>query len=476
MKFIISSIALLLSQEAFGLVWQVGPTRPYQYCSQVAPLVQNGDTIQIDYATYVNDKQVQWNKNNLFIVGVGGRPRLQAGSIIATDSVNGKGIFVVSGANVTIENIEFINAAVISHNGAGIRQEGANILVRRCKFDGNEMGILCGNIANCKTTVEYSEFLNGGSIKDPGYQHNIYINHIDTLIFRYNFSYNAIAQGHEFKSRANYNFILYNTIANYQTIDSRNIDIPNGGTAVIMGNVIEQGLNSSNSNIIGFGKEGLNNTAPHDLWIVSNTIVNKKTTGSFIDINTGTQKLFLKNNIMAGAKTGGLMIGSAASIDSSHNIVTDIIANCGFVDAGNYNYGLLSNSIAVDAGLALSASVGGYLLQPDKTYKDTCGFENRIILNALDIGAFEYNNTLSLQNQTAIRAFTVYPNPASDFVTVSLPDQMHTVQFYNSFGVVVKEVLIVNNEATDVSDLPGGLYFVSLKNAASQTHKLLILN
>ncbi|MBK6838286.1 MAG: hypothetical protein IPG90_08405 [Bacteroidetes bacterium] len=42
---------------------------------------------------------------------------------------------------------------------------------------------------------------------------------------------------------------------------------------------------------------------------MNNTFVNKKTTGSFIDIASGTNKLFLKNNILAGAKTGGLIPG-----------------------------------------------------------------------------------------------------------------------------------------------------------------------
>ncbi|MBK6838284.1 MAG: hypothetical protein IPG90_08395 [Bacteroidetes bacterium] len=45
---------------------------------------------------------------------------MQAGSIIANDNVNGKGIFVISGSNVRVENIEFANAAVIDMNGAGI--------------------------------------------------------------------------------------------------------------------------------------------------------------------------------------------------------------------------------------------------------------------------------------------------------------------------------------------------------------------
>ena len=91
MKSTISIFAfffLLLTQQSFATVWNVGPTRSYTYCSQVAPLVQNGDTIEIDFATYINDPQVIWNKNNLYIVGDGGRPRLEAGSIIANDNVN----------------------------------------------------------------------------------------------------------------------------------------------------------------------------------------------------------------------------------------------------------------------------------------------------------------------------------------------------------------------------------------------------
>ncbi len=463
---------VLFGIQSYATLWQVGPARTYTYCSQVAPLVQDDDTVQIDFATYINDPQVQWSKSNLYIVGVGGRPRLQAGSIIANDNVNGKGIFVISGSNVRVENIEFANAAVIDMNGAGIRQEGINLFVHACKFDGNEMGILQGGtIPNCKTTVEYCEFLNGGSSANPGYQHNIYINHIDTLIFRYNFSYNSIAEGHEFKSRANYNFILYNTIANYQSVDSRTIDLPNGGTTVLMGNIIEQGPNSANSNILGYGKEGLSNTAPHELWIVNNTFVNKKTTGSFIDIASGTNKLFLKNNILAGAKTGGLILGTATTLDSSNNFINDFISNCGFVNANTYNYHLLSNSVSVDAGIAISTSVEGVLLQPDKMYKDTCLFESRPLLNAIDIGAYEYNSSSSVPEFLVRNNFEIYPNPSSGFITVhySGTDESQSFQIYNPIGKIVKEISIHNNEIINVSDLPDGVYFICPKNNSRAT-------
>lgn len=478
MKHIFTIIVLLICQQALATVWEVGPTKSYKYCSEVEQLVQNGDTVTIDYATYKNDKQVTWRKDNLFITGVGGRPRLEAGSLIANDHSNGKGIFVLFGNNITIENIEFANAAVPDHNGAGIRQQSPRLIVRHCKFIGNEMGILSGGGENSRTLVEYCEFLNGGSVAHPGYQHNIYINHIDTLIFRYNFSYNAIASGHEFKSRANYNFILYNTIANYTTVDSRTIDIPNGGTAVIMGNIIEQGPNSENTNLLGYGLEGLINKAPHELWIVNNTFVNKKNKGSFVSIKAGTQKLTLENNILAGAKTGGLIIGKAETLDSSNNLITDVIADCGFRDADNYDYHLLSNSVAVDAGTSVTDIVGGYLLTPDKMYRDTCNYEDRTIENSIDIGAYEYNNPLSVNEFNQEATFLVYPNIVSQMITVNFPtlNKPQTLQFYNTSGILVKEISMERSGKVNVSDLANGLYLISLKNSTMQAHKIFVVH
>jgi len=114
--------------------WLVSPDEEYKFCSQVSSLVSDGDTIEIENATYDNDKQVTWTKNNLLIKGIHGMPKLKAGSIIANDNSNGKGIFVIRGNNTIVENIKFNNAKVPDHNGAGIRQEGKNLLVRHCGF------------------------------------------------------------------------------------------------------------------------------------------------------------------------------------------------------------------------------------------------------------------------------------------------------------------------------------------------------
>lgn len=458
MKLKIIAFFLVVCQVAQAKIWQVGPTRTYTYCDKVVNLVQNGDTVQIDAATYSNVPQVIWRKANLYLVGVGGRPILKAGATIANDNVNGKGIFVISAANVKVENIEFANAAVIDNNGAGIRQEGANLWVTKCRFIANEMGILCGNIANCKTTVEFCEFFNGGSAKNPGYQHNIYINHIDTLVFRYNYSHDAIAQGHEFKSRATYNFILYNRIANEVSEDSRTIDIPNGGTSVIIGNVIEQGENSANTNLLGYGLEGLTNAAPHCLWVVNNTFINKKNKGSFIHIQANTDTLFVKNNIFAGANTSGILVGTAKFTDNTNNLIDDNIANIGFVKPEKFDYHLIASSKARDAGVLINKKIKDYQLQVKLMYKDTCQFEQRTLSGTIDIGAFEYATSVTT-NDLNVAPILLYPNPTSGLLFLKNHDEQAAFILYNIEEKLVKRGVVQDN-SIDISNENSGLYLL----------------
>lgn len=440
---------LLLAKQ-----WLVKPGTTYPNPQSVNTLVADGDTINIEAALYSNQIQVSFTKNNLLIRGINGRPRLEAGSLLAANT-NGKAIFVISGKNCHVHNIEFANAAVLDHNGAGIRQEGCDLLVTNCYFNGNEMGILGGNLSPCKVTMEHNLFANNGSQANPGYQHNIYINHIDTFIFRYNYSINAIAEGHELKSRAHRNIIMYNYIANLNTVDSRNIDIPNGGTAVIVGNIIEQGQNSSNSNIIGFGLEGFTNTAPHNIWLSHNTIVNKKSTGSFVQVANGTDTLFLKNNIMVGAKTGGLLIGSANVLDSSSNFINNSLASVGFVNEADHDYHLTKNSPLIDKGSFVLKHYGNYNLSPLFEYADTAKFTLRKMYGIPDIGAFEFVKSATV-NRLESKQVSMYPNPVTNLLNLDLPN--HTpFEIYTIDGRYVLGGLILNKQI-DIDVLPKAIY------------------
>ena len=455
-------------------VFNVGPSRTYKYCSDVVSLVRDGDTVNIDAADYTNDKQVQWTANRLLIRGVGGKPRLFAGSIIANDASNGKGIFVIKGNNCIVDNIEFRDARVKSHNGAGIRQEGLDVLIKNCVFNGNEMGILAGGyIPGCTITVEYCVFLNGGSTADPGYQHNIYINHVDTFIFRYNFCYDAIAQGHELKSRADKTYILYNRISNFNSEDSRNIDIPNGGTAVILGNVIEQGPNTSNSNIIGYGLEGLINPGPHNLWISSNTIVNRHTKGSFVQVSaTGTDTLLLWNNILAGPKTGGLLVGTPATLDSSNNFITDKPSDVGFIDNPGLNYRLSAASPALNAGKFPSRKAGTFSLIPAREYRDTCRWDSRLSDGLPDIGAYERTSPAGLMPEP--EQPLLYPNPATDRIFAGNSFGWDNWQLTDIHGRTF--YIQLQDGSLHVGHLPVGVYLLSASAKGSYfSSKLFIV-
>lgn len=336
--------------------WLVGSGRQYTTPSAVASLAADGDTVVIDAGDYTGDV-CSWRAHNLLLRGNGGRARLAAGG----KSAEQKAIWVIKGNNTTVENIEFTDCKVPDHNGAGIRQEGVNLTVRNCAFRRNEMGILAGNNLQSTIIVEYSEFDHSGY--GDGYSHNIYINHIYRFVFRYNYSHHALV-GHECKSRAHRNEILYNRLTNEDGHASREIDLPNGGFSIVMGNVIHQGLNAENSNIIGYGMEGLSDSLQNELYVVNNTIVNERPAGSFVQALAGTSRVMLRNNIFVGA---GSVFDGTIMPDSANNIRVATIAAAGFADAANYDYHLTASSPAVVA--AASAGIAGtFSLTPTDEY------------------------------------------------------------------------------------------------------------
>jgi len=471
MKAILPFLLLLIAVSSVkSRVWVVGPECEYKFCSEVAPFVEDNDTVFIELGVYENDEQVTWRKNNLYISGINGHPSLVAGEKIATDSSNGKGIFVIQGQNTTVENIDFYNSRVPDHNGAGIRQEGAGLTLRHCLFYDNEMGILCGSIPNCTILIEYCDFRNSGSSSNPGYQHNVYINHVDTLIFRYNYTANAIAEGHELKSRASNNFIEFNRIMNLTSQDSRNIDLPNGGTAVIVGNIIVQSNYSVNNNIIAFGSEGLTNPGPHNIWLASNTIVNYKNKGNMLDV-AGIDTLFLKNNIMVGSKSDSIILGIYATLDSANNIVSPYVENACFVKKATYDYDLEEYSPAVDSGEIVYKSIKGHSLNP--AFEPLCyyDFHERINQGKIDIGSKEYHSTYSIYEPEDI-VITIYPNPATDKVMIRSKcgdtKYFENIEIYNALGecVILQHVPFNSNGELnlDISSLISGVWYLKISN------------
>ncbi len=192
-------IYLFLFYTTYANVLQVGQDKQYKLPSQALTAAQDGDTVEIDSGTYTGDVCI-WKKNNLLVRGVGGYAHLAAGG----KNAGGKAIWVVQGNDDVLEDIEFSDCTVPDNNGAGIRFEGTNLTIHHCYFHDNEDGILAGDNANSDIIIESSEFARNGY--GDGYSHNLYINHVKSLTFRFCYSHHAKV-GHNLKSRAYTNYI-----------------------------------------------------------------------------------------------------------------------------------------------------------------------------------------------------------------------------------------------------------------------------
>ncbi|MCC7031110.1 MAG: T9SS type A sorting domain-containing protein [Chitinophagaceae bacterium] len=439
----------LISQAA---TWLVGPTQVYTKPSQVSSLVNDGDTVLIDAATYVSDV-CYWSKNNLVLKGVGqGYAHLDANGA----AYGGKAIWVIGGNDTRVENIEFSHCTVADKNGAGIRQEGANLTAVHCYFHHNEMGLLAGDISNCKIMIEKSELAFNGY--GDGYSHNIYINHIDTFVFQYNYSHDAFV-GHEVKSRAKNNYILYNRITSESGTDSRNIDLPNGGRSFLIGNIINQQQASQNNNLVGYGLEGLANAVFNELYVINNTLVNEKNVGSFFDISSGTELFKAYNNVCAGM--GTFYTNAPLVIDTMKNMIVNSYAALMFQDAANYQYQIsfptYGSSPLFNQGMA-PGSVGSFSLSPQSVSVHPQNFASRCTNASFDIGAYEECVPAAVSS-TETDYFLIYPNPARGSFYLS-----ETCVKLKLFDLSGKCVFETDQKQYIQVNLPAGLYQAVITN------------
>lgn len=369
-------------------VLRVGPGMPYLTPSMAAKVANNGDVIEIIAGTYPDDV-ASWPQNNLTIRGIYGRARMIANG----NSAEGKGIWVVKGNNVTIENIEFAGASVSDHNGAGIRFEGANLTIRGCYFHDNENGILTGENPASAILIEYSEFADNGF--GDGYTHNIYVGKVNSLTVQFCYIHGA-KSGHNVKSRARINYIFCNRI-----MDERNgtssyaIDISNGGVAYLIGNIIQQGALSENYHVISYGAEALS-YPDNKLFAVNNTIINDRRDGGvFVRVAPSTTPARLINNIFYGP--GRIVDGPAIKktnlIISGDKNQKSTRGSNGFVDPNEYDYRLASGSLAIDAGSNPGTDEGIDLIAKFQ-YRHAAKSEKRVVRAVVDIGAFEYDDQI----------------------------------------------------------------------------------
>jgi MYXO-CTERM domain-containing protein len=376
-RFVLSSVlagcllAVLGRAPARAATRAVGPGKAYaKPCAAIAA-AQDGDVIEIDAGTYTGDVCAV-AASHLTLRGVGGRAHLEA----AGAAFGGKGTWVIQGDDTTVENVEFSGAQVPDMNGAGIRQEGHGLVVRNCYFHDNEDGILSGG--GGEILVEGSEFANNGA--GDGFSHNMYIGHEQKFTLRWSYSHHAKV-GHIVKSRADQNFILYNRLMDEADgTSSYTVDLPNGGTSFLIGNLIQQGPSTQNAVIVAYAEEGATNTSA-DLYVVSNTFVNDRGSGTFLSLAAAAMPAVVRDNIFLG---GGTVITQASAVMAGNFTTGDPM----LVDRAGFDYHLKTGSPCVNAGVDPGTGAGMSLL-PTLEYVHPASREARTSVGVIDIGAYE---------------------------------------------------------------------------------------
>jgi MYXO-CTERM domain-containing protein len=379
---------LAFSSPALAATLQVGPGKPYAKPCDANKDAKDGDVIEIDAAGDYTGDVCQWSQNNLTLRGVNGRPKIDATGVSIP---NGKGIWVFYGDTTTVENVELSGAQVPDANGAGIRHQGLNLTVRGCYIHDNQDGILGAPLANGQPAdgqgevlIESSEFARNGA--GDGQSHNMYLNHYAKVTLRWSWSHSSNV-GHLLKSRALQTFVIANRLSDDESTNvSYEVNLPNGGTAFVIGNVIEQGADPNgeeNGAIIDFGSEGP--VSGSALFVVNNTIINNRAKGgTFVQVNSGVSTpTLVRNNILVGA--GTICNQASATLDHNFSMGDPMLA-----DAANLDAHLLPGSPCVDMGVDPGMG-GGMDLTPMFHYVHPASHENRTTVGTIDIGAYELN-------------------------------------------------------------------------------------
>lgn len=244
---LVASLSVPVSTAA---VIMVGEGEAITRIADAARIARDGDLVLIKPGTYRGDVTV-WEQHALEIRGLSPQPTLIADGKIA----EGKAIWVFRNGRIKVGNLAFRGARAADGNGAAIRFERGALEIQGCTFEDNQMGVLTGNVADASLIVRDSVFANAPAQSAP-LPHLLYVGRIDTVHVEGS-RFEGGHFGHLIKSRARTSVLRYNFIVDGPAgRASYEIDLPDGGDALLVGNVIGQSPGSENLALIAFGAEG----------------------------------------------------------------------------------------------------------------------------------------------------------------------------------------------------------------------------
>ena len=306
-----------------GQVWRVGAGLPISRIADAIRQAADGDTIEILPGDDVGDVAVI-RQRRLTLVGLGSgaqdRPRLLA----AGQHAEGKAIWVLRDGDVRVARLHFEGARVPDGNGAGIRFEKGHLHLTQCSFQDNQNGVLTGNDIDSSLMIDDCDF--GQAPANPGnLPHLLYVGRIAHVSIRGS-RFRAGHEGHLIKSRARRTTLIGNLLDDGPTGQaSYEIDLPEGGEALVEDNTVVQSIGTHNPVMLAYGAE-----QPHwplnRLTLRGNTFINRLPGGGWFvrvwadRLPAGAEVLSQGNRYLG---PGSLLLGpTGRSVDDQRGPVT----------------------------------------------------------------------------------------------------------------------------------------------------------
>ncbi len=247
--------------------WVVGATGTPLSLQKAVDQAGDGDLIEMLAGDYRGQPLVLVNRR-LTLRGVGGRPVVQGEGKVGPQ----RALWTVRGGQVTIENIEFRGARAQDAAGAGIRQEGGQLSLRDCALYDNEHGLLALNDDQAQLLIERTQFGLAPRLQG-GLYHLLNVGRIGKLTVQGS-RFQQGFEGHMIKSAARETVIRYNLLHDGNSGGSSyEIDLPRGGLATVIGNVIGQSARTQNRVMLAYGAEG-SAWERNALHLAHNTLIN----------------------------------------------------------------------------------------------------------------------------------------------------------------------------------------------------------
>ena len=225
--------------------------------------------------------------------------------------------------------------------------------------------------------------------------------------------------------------------------------------------------------IIANNEATAGNTGGINTWenprIINCTVVNNKASGTSGAVNLGGTTTIINsilwNNssasgvvtlsgatmttcaVQSSASSGSILLNAANADVAGPNFINPSIT-IGYTtdDQSLFNWQLSTGSPCINTGTDVSAS--GVTTDMLGTARPKGG--------SFDIGAYEFNGTTTdVFDINKTELFILYPNPASDHLTVNLQN-IHSVNAYSVTGAVVP--IKISNSQIDISHLVNGIY------------------